>query len=604
MSKVSRTARLIGCALAACLAISATARRAGSQAPDAPEAERELARGLTALHNFEYEEANDAFRRARAADPRLALAYWGEAMTYDQLLWRHENVAAARDVLNRFAPTPRARASKARNAKERGLLAAADLLFGDGDAPARHRRHAAAMAALYADDPDDPDIASLYALCLISGVSRGLIGAGTHGGSDAHTDGLAGSETQRQAAAILQRVLASHPQHPGALHYLLHDYDDPRHAPLALDAARAYARVAGGASHALHMPSHIFLQLGLWHDAAASDRASYEASADWVRQRHLGPAMKNFHALSWLQYELLQLGRYREASQLVLDVESALAGIAGESPAPAGSHQPLLADRSSMRARFVVETRRWETMAGERNFGNADELFAIGASAARAGALDLAERARQALADRAQAAQEGELRPAIAIMEREVAAIVALARGRRDEALAILRAAADSEDALPAPFGLPQPIKPAPELLGETLLEAGRPAEAVAAFDRALTRNANRSASVLGRARAALASGDTAGAHTYYARLLANFDRADAGVTDVAEARAALGRTAVGERSRGRSALTWAALGLAALIALAWVAVRRRKGTEGTEGTEGPERTGSHRGTKKRRRAG
>src|SRR5207249_6726215 len=190
------------------------------------------------------------------------------------------------------------------------------------------------------------------------------------------------------------------------------------HASLGLAAARSLATIAPDSSHARHMPSHIFLQLGMWRDAATSDRAAFDASNAWVARRRLPAAVRNYHALSWLQYELLQLGRYREAWKTLDELE----------PVVKESGQlPLLSNLSSMRARFVVETRRWNLMAAERNFGNANELFAIGISAARSENAPLAELARQGLAARAQAAQGGALRPAIALMAREGAAGVELA---------------------------------------------------------------------------------------------------------------------------------------------------------------------------------
>src|SRR5690349_6497129 len=180
-----------------------------------------------------------------------------------------------------------------------------------------------------------------------------------------------------------------------------------------------------------------------------------------------------------------------------------------------------------MRARYVVETASWRLLARQSTFGNADELFAIGMSAARTNNPDVAERARGALADRARDEREGDLRPAIAIMEREVAASLAFSAGRRDEALALLRAAAQDEAALPAPLGLPEPIKPAPELLGELLVDAGRAADADAFFDVALRRNPKRSLALAGRARAAAASGRRLQARTFYRELAANLANAD-----------------------------------------------------------------------------
>src|SRR5262249_7830648 len=189
-------------------------------------------------------------------------------------------------------------------------LTAADVLFGAGDGAQRRHQYAAAMAALYAREPDDPDVASFYALALLGTMARGLIGSDPHEG---HSPALAGSETQKQGNEILQKVLRAQPAHPGALHYLLHNNDDPEHAEAALPAARALARLAPDSSHALHMPAHIFLQVGAWKDAEASDRAAFLASDAWVRQRGLPPAMRSYHALSWRAYALEPPRPYRDA---------------------------------------------------------------------------------------------------------------------------------------------------------------------------------------------------------------------------------------------------------------------------------------------------
>jgi tetratricopeptide (TPR) repeat protein len=332
--------------------------------------------------------------------------------------------------------------------------------------------------------------------------------------------------------SILEKVLRSHPKHPGALHYLLHNNDDPAHAHLALPAARTYAQVAPASSHARHMPAHIFLQLGMWRDASLSDQAAYAASDTWVKARGLPLTVRSYHALSWLQYELLQLGRHREARDTLAQIEPVV---------KASRDLSLVSELASMRARYLVETRQWDLLARERNFGNVNELFAIGISAARSGNSAAAELSRQALAERSRAEQEGDMRPVIAIMEREIAALIELGAGRRDRAVEILRAAAQAEQLLPAPLGLPKPIKPAPELLGEVLIEIGRPREALAPFQQALRRNANRSLSVLGLARAAQASGDIATARAQYGALLRNYAGADAGLPALNEATAVVG---------------------------------------------------------------
>ena len=552
----------------------------------AQDSQAEFRRGVVALHHFEYEDANETFRRIQGANPGFAMAYWGEAMTYHQTLWRNENIAAARQALAKLGPTRAARAARAVTATDKALIEAVDALFGDGDSASRRRGYADAMGALYARSPEDPDVASFYALALLGTMSRSLIGhVDSHEG---HSDSLAGSETQRRVAEVLERVLSAHPQHPGALHYLLHNYDDPAHARLALPAARTYATVAPESSHARHMPAHIFMQLGMWTEAAAADRAAFAASDAWIKAKGLGTALRSYHALSWLQYELLQQGRYREAWATLDEIAPTVkeTGDLG-----------LLSELSSMRARYVVETRRWDVLARERNFGNVNELYAIGVSAARSGNPSLAELARQQLAARSQSEQEGDLRPAIAIMEREVAAVIEFAAGRGEQAVGILRAAAEAELKLPPPLGLPAPIKPAPELLGEILLELGRPADAIDPFRRALERNANRSLSVLGLARAAAAAGSPDVARERYRELLENYSQADADLPDLTAARAALA-------SAGASpSYTAPAIGVTAgLIAIVATGIAlRRRGLRGDSAAAGPAAKRAARDQKRRR---
>lgn len=541
---------------------------AGVETRAAAPAQDALVRGIAALHAFEYEDANEAFARARQLDPSLVMAYWGEAMTYHQSLWRNENVQAGRAALARLAPTPEARIAKAHDPKQRSYLTAVEALFGDGDPATRRGRYAKAMEQLAAQYPDDPDVASFYALALLGTMSRSLIGTG--GAHEGHSEGLAGSETQTRVATILEKVLQSAPTHIGALHYLLHNDDDPQHARFALAAARTLARLAPDSSHTRHMPAHIFLQLGQWRDAAMADNAAWTASEESIARRHLPEAMRNYHALAWLQYEQLQLGRHREA-RAAIDRIAPVVNATGD--------LTLLSDLSSMRARYILETMDWRLMRPDAPFGNANELFALGASAARTGNATVAARAEEALRQRAEDPREGDLRPAIAIMARELTALVALAGGRTDDAVATLRDAASAEARLPPPLGLPAPIKPAPELLGEVLTEAGRPAEAIASFEASLERNANRSLSVLGIARAAAAAGQTDLSHRRYSELLANFDGADSDLPALSEARAALA-PALADSARPGAPATVAVMSIA-IVAVIAAAVRVRRKTRG-----------------------
>ena len=553
------------------LVIAAAVLLGGGQTAAQTRARDAFSRGLAALHQFEYEDANAAFLEARRIDPGLVMAYWGEAMTYHQTLWRNENVEAGRLALARLAPTPSLRRARTQDRKEQAWLDAVERLFGSGDAAARGRQHADAMAQMYRDYPDDPDVASLYALALLGTMSRSLIG--TADAHEGHSAGLAGSETQARVADILEAVLRAHPEHPGALHYFLHNQDDPAHAARALPAARTFARLAPESSHARHMPAHIFLQLGLWHDAERSDRSAFEASQAWIERKHLDPALRNYHALAWRQYELLQLGRYREAHAALDELAPVV---------KANGQLNLLSDLSSMRARSVVESADWTRMATADTFGNANELFAIGLSAANSGGAARAERARTVLAERVQDPREGDLRPAIAIMERELAAAIAHAAGRGDEAVGILREAADRESKLPPPLGLPAPIKPAPELLGEVLLALNRPREAAPFFEQALARNRNRSRSVLGLARAAAATGDAAAARKHYTALLDNLRDADPDLPLVREARAALASStntsAAAPAARDGRILAGIVVSLIAVAGTLFVLRQRRQG--------------------------
>jgi tetratricopeptide (TPR) repeat protein len=535
----------------------------GAQSP----ALEHFTRGVSALHTFEYEDAIDAFREAQRADPAFPMAWWGEAMTYNQTLWRKEDIAAGRRALARLSGSARARLTT--TPLEKGYLDAVAVLFGEGDVATRHRKYAEAMQHLYETYPDDADVAAFYALALLGTMSRSLIGY--EDSREGHVHGLAGSEVQTRVAAILTGVLKSHPDHLGALHYLLHAYDDPEHARFGLEAARSLEKLAPPSSHARHMPAHIFLQLGMWREAAAADKAAFDASDAWIKRRNLPATLRNYHALSWLQYELLQRGRYREAADTIRELEPVV---------KASGDVSLLSDLSSMRARYVVESRRWNLMGNERQFANVHDLFAVGVSAARTGNTALAELARQALATRAHAEREGDLRPAIAIMEREVSAVMDRAAGRNEQAIQTLRKAAEAELRLPAPLGLPEPLKPAPELLGEVLLEIGRAPDALEPFQQTLRRHPNRSLSVLGLARAAVALGDIENARLHYRQLLSNFEDADNDVPELQEARHAIESipaASAAPRPDSHAALILVTAAVGITCVMGFVVLRRRE---------------------------
>lgn len=456
-----------------------------------PAARNHFVQGVLLLHSFEYSKARDQFLTAQKIAPAFAMAYWGEAMTYNEPLWFAQNPVAARAVLKR--------APDADTERERAYLRAIRVLYGAGRKEDRDFAYAAAMRQLYESYPDDREAAAFYALALLGTA---------HGGRN--------YRIYMQAAAIAEEVLAKNPNHPGALHYAIHCYDDPVHAPLGLRAARLYAKIAPASAHALHMPSHIFFALGLWDDAASSNEASRRAAT---------PAEAAYwHALWWLEYAYLQQGRFVEARRLLQmsDDGSLLARF----------------HLVQMRAMYSIETGEPYTAtptAGLDVPAVAADLFVTGSGALNSGHPELAAKSLEQLASvrsaGTAAAHGGHTysgdEQAARIMEHELAAMVLLAQGRSQDAIGRMKTAVALEDKMPYEFGPPVPPKPAHELLGEMLLSMGQPQLARVQFELALQRAPNRALSLLGLARAQEQSGSRAEAAAAYGQLRRMWSKAD-----------------------------------------------------------------------------
>lgn len=456
-------------------------------------------RGLALLHSFEYDDAAEAFREAQRLDPGFALAYWGEALTYDHPIWGEHDSTAARAALARLADAPEARIARGKTPREQAYLAAVEALYGVGALEARYRAFEAAMGRVQERFPDDLDAAALHALSLLTIRPRGT------------TD----LRTTVRAAAICEAVLRRNPTHPGATHYLIHAYDDPVLAPLGLPVARRYARIAPRAEHALHMPSHIFVQRGMWEDVRKSNIAAYKSATELNARMKLAEGREDFHTLGWLEYANLMLGNIDEAKA---NVESAKQA-ADRNPGNAGIRNGYL----GMRARLILETEQWEKIALDAPAapaaadahagmpgmampaGNNTWTFIAGYSAAKLGDLPAAEKAvamLRAAREKLEAGANPYSAKPVAIMEQQVAALVSNARGQKDAALKLAKDAMDIELNLSPPSGPPDPIKPAPEFYGELLLDAGRTTEAIAALELSLQRTPNRTPSVKAMAKA------------------------------------------------------------------------------------------------------
>ena len=501
------------------------------------KAQAHFLRGVAALHSFWYEEALEAFRESTKVEPDFAMGYWGEAMAHNHPLWSEQDITAARQVLTKLKETPKL------TDRERGYIAAVRALYGEGDKRARDAAYSAAMEKLYRAYPDDLEAASFYSLSLL-GMIRGEDKS---------------YRLQAKAGAIALDVYEKNPNHPGAAHYILHAYDHGSLAGKALPAARAYAKIAPAASHALHMPAHAFLQVGFWDDAAASDEASWNASIAWAKRRGLSIASRDYHSLAWLQYEWTQQGRFSKTKEAIALVNEAMKASSPQdlkpsSPLHSGGHgygeqseigrgsgeAALRNDRGSMRARYIVESERWAEMKGQTTFDNIEELFALGLSAVH---LRDAARVRAVIGEFRNAAAPGqaaELREQAEIMLREMEALNVFASGQHQAAFAILDQAATLQGRMPKPIGRPFPVMDVNELYGDLLLQVGRAKEAVGRFDRVLARTPNRSRALLGLARAYRNSGDATDARAAYKRFLTNYRLADPGLPEVAEARDAI----------------------------------------------------------------
>jgi hypothetical protein len=270
-------------------------------------------RGVLFLHSFEYDDAIEAFRQAQKADPAFAMAYWGEALAYNQPLWFNEDLVKARATLTKLGATASARQARAPTERERLYFDAVEKLYGDGPKASRDRAYADRMGELSRRFPDDDEAAAFHALALLGTIPAG--------GRD--------QAVSLKAGGIALAILKKNPQHPGAAHYALHAFDDGEHAAMGLDAARTYARIAPASSHARHMPSHVFLPLGMWDEAVASDESAFAASVDLAKRKGLSAAQYDFHSLSWLHYEYLQQGRFAKARDAMREVEHAIKGSGG-----------------------------------------------------------------------------------------------------------------------------------------------------------------------------------------------------------------------------------------------------------------------------------
>src|SRR5437667_4060967 len=506
-----------------------------------PGVSADFDRALALLHNFWYARALEAFTEVAQRDPDCANTYWGAAKTNDYPCWKPPPRS---DETDAWAVVQKGMRATRKSPRERMYLAAVAALYKDGGAgpkSARDQAYVDAMASAYAAYPDD-ETKLFYGLALLATVK----------------EGSKGFERQGLAAKLFEEVYAKNPGHPGVLHYVIHVYDDPGHATDGLKAARAYAGAAPAVPHAQHMPAHIFTRLGYWAESATTNENAWRTSEADVKRAGESEAYRDFHALNYLQYAYLQLGRFRDAKRVTGIIEAQYGALSNKTTAPdtpdlqarhvRGRTIYALPDRVAygyfdMLTRFMVESGDWNgvatipVVAPSRDF-RAMKLQLEAMAAAKRGD----PRGAKAAADEVErlASEPGQhplARAIIALQAKEAQAAAAQAAADQSRVIEMMTEAGAIEDSIEALSQPPYPIIPAHEVYGTLLMEMKRPAEAAKHFTEALRRTPGRPMAVYGIARAAEALGDRSTALARYTEFLELWKQADADRPELAIAR-------------------------------------------------------------------
>jgi tetratricopeptide (TPR) repeat protein len=497
---------------------------------------------LLLLHLFEYPHAAAAFQQAEKLDPGFAMAYWGEAMTYNHPVWNGLDLAAGRAALDKLGTTEAAREAKAPTAREKAYLAAVNILyFGAGDKRQRDARYEQAMQRLAMTYPHDNNAQLFYALALLG-----------------RSEGVRDVPTYLRAAAIAQRIFKLNPENPGAAHYWIHGMDDPPHAAGALVAARALSKIAPDAGHAQHMTSHIFMALGMWDDVVTANENATRVVNTQARVAGK-PEIECGHYDEWLEYGYFQQGRMLRAEHTLAACAQSIsptlawakrhtASLQAGHSSPTEVAENLYGSLVTMRGIAVVESRDWDGKAATLDVDTANlgpyaawNDFAVGYAAAERGDLKQAQQALttvHALRDAVRSfPSDPQVVGYLAVLDDDLRGIVLIRQGQEDQGLDSIRQAASRYDAMAFDFGPPVPLKPPHELLGEELLKTDRAQEAAEQFETTLKKAPNRTQSLLGLARAQAAVHQTAAADATYRKLLSIWHAADADLPALAEAR-------------------------------------------------------------------
>jgi hypothetical protein len=466
----------------------------------AESVQKAFQRGVALLHSFWYEEAEKEFLDIAKSDPACAMAHWGVAMSLWHQLWNQPDAKVLARGLSEAKAAEKLRRKV--TPREGAYIAAVKAFYGGSKKRAfndRAKNYSAAMKNAYQTYPDDHEAAAFYALSLLAFEEN--------------------MDHRKEAAAILEKLFAVEPDHPGVAHYLIHSYDTPSMAELGIPAARRYAQVAPAAPHALHMPSHIFARVGLWQDDINSNLASVAATRKTAAMG-MGGEGHQFHALDFLVYAYLQSGREEEAAKIIEEVKAMppthnMYGM---------DFDMRLSSVERFEASYALEMHDWQKAASLKTVSDDPDYQAVtyltrAIGAARSGQLDQAAKDVEQVKAITKTLREKKKTEEADFLDRQIAepqAWILHAELKNDEAISMLEALADKEDDGMSNTG----YLPAHELLADLLLESKRPQEALAEYQADLKLNPSRFNGLYGAARAAEAAGKQSDANGYYAALL------------------------------------------------------------------------------------
>ena len=463
--------------------------------------------GLLLLHSFEFEDAAEKFKKAQQLDSNFVMAYWGEAMTHNHPLWKERYSEKGTAALQKLAKTKEERLAMAKTPLEHDLLESVEILYTEGDKKELDVAYKAQMEKLHKKYPENHEVAAFYALSLL-------------GSSKSRTE----DDNYNLSAKIVQSIIKENPHHPGALHYLIHSYDDPDHASLALDAANRYAQVAPDAEHALHMPSHIFVALGMWDEVIKSNIASYDASVSKMNKKELDNDARGYHAYKWLMYGYLQKGNTEKAKEMVYNMKQ----YCEQKPSSKARAHFIM-----MKADYLTETGNWADSITNHNVEldklnlliKGVQVFTQGMAGYHTNnkeALNTAINTLYSMRSKAETQMvigspkmcsgvSRYLQPpsvnevnSIKVLEYELKASMALLNKDDKAAEEWMTEATKVEEEATFTFGPPNIVKPSFELYGEWLITQNRKEEAQQQFEKVLERAPKRRLAMMGLEHASL----------------------------------------------------------------------------------------------------